>query len=522
MPGSAADLMEAVRLMGLTRRSGKDAHGPVGPNSPQFVPSNDDELWHFIKDRYDIEVSRHKVCADHDAPFEAFANAYFARDEVSLWLGSRGFGGKTFLESLLCFVEETTLGADVVLLGGSQEQALRGHQATQKLWDEPNAPRHLLLDKPTLKRTRLSNGGAINVQAASTTSVRGAHPQRLRIDEADEMEIELVDAAMGQPMESRGIKSQTLFASTHHYPHGTVTELKKRATAKGWRVYTWCYRENVKQTLPNGIKVGWLDQTTVDAARRRVSDEMFRVEYDLQEPSVEGRAISGDAVNAMFNRRFGSFEGTPNEMIEVWCCNEARARWEAAVEAAVAAGDPDADKVDKTPCQSHVYATGVDWGKQRDWTVIATYRMDVSPWWLVAWERTKELPWDVLIKKATDRVARYPGKIAHDRTGIGNVAHDFLGEDVVAKGIVLVGDRRTSLFNQYILAVERGDLDGPRIDSAWYDHYYVTNADLYFGGHPPDSFIAGAMAWSCRDLVYDATLAPYGLSGSSMFGGLGG
>lgn len=500
---SAEEVLKAALAMGKARQQ-MDGDGGGSKNRNVKI-SNDDELWNYVKDTYGVEISRHKVCPHHDTPFEAFANAYFARDGVAIWLGSRGFGGKTYLEALLCFIEETVLGADVALLGGSKEQAQRGHEYTTGWWDHENAPRNLLLGDPTAIRTRLSNGGAETVQAASSKSVRGAHPQRLRIDEADECEIEIIDAALGQPMSKHGVTSHVLMASTHHNPDGTVTELKRRIAedenTSHWRIYSWCYKENLQVFDDEGnVVAGWLEQSEIDKAIERVSPAMFKIEYDLQEPSVNGRAISGDAVDAMFNRKYGTFAGRANEVIERPCCS----MW----------------KITRTPCKNHKYATGVDWGKKRDWTVIITFRMDSDRWWMVSFERSKELPWDVLVEKVKDRMERYPGKLTHDSTGIGEMAHDFLGQDIHPNGIDLNGKRRTTLFTQYVLAVERGDMEAPRITSMYIDHYYATNEMLYQGGHPPDSFIAGAMAWACRDLMYDLSLAPVGVSGQSAFSGI--
>lgn len=96
------------------------------------------------------------------------------------------------------------------------------------------------------------------MQAASPTSVRGAHPQRLRRDEDDEMKLRILDAALGQPVARRGVASQTVIASTHHYARGPVTELRHRiATGElDARVYTWCYRESLHRQLDDGSWVG--------------------------------------------------------------------------------------------------------------------------------------------------------------------------------------------------------------------------------------------------------------------------
>lgn len=446
------------------------------------VPKTDDELWDYVKRTWGYEIPRaiHPDCVvkGHVAPFTAFADSYFARVPNSLWIGSRGFSGKTMLSSLLCITEETTLGADVTLLGGSLEQSGRGHEYTVAFWSLETAPIHLLRSDPTKRETILSNGGRERVQAASSKSVRGAHPQRLRIDEVDEMDIRVFDAAQGQPMAKDGLPSQVTITSTHHYAHGPVTILKRRIAEGEFDcvIYEWCYRESLT-SASGGHETGWLTNSMVAEAKARMSKQMFLVEVELQEPSVEGRAISSQYVDIAFNRDYGVFKGGHSELIEVACCRFM--------------------KPENGPCQHHGYATGVDWGQRRDWSVYVTYRTDVNPWWLVSWERSKDLPWPALLEKFERRMARYPGEAAHDATGMGGrMADDFLRIDAVA--VTLQGNPRNKIFTDYIIGIESQEISGPFIESLWYDHYYVTNDDLYGAGHPPDSFIAGALAWSIR------------------------
>jgi hypothetical protein len=55
-----------------------------------------------------------------------------------------------------------------------------------------------------------------------------------------------------------------------------------------------------------------------------------------------------------------------------------------------------------------------------------------------------------------------------------------------------------AMFSEYITAIERNDLHYPRIDYAYDEHRYVTVDDLFGSGHPPDSVVAGALAWTQR------------------------
>ena len=62
-------------------------------------PRTDDELYELVKTLWGMTIPRHKVCSDHDAPFDAFAAAYFNRMPSILMHGSRGLSGKSQLMS---------------------------------------------------------------------------------------------------------------------------------------------------------------------------------------------------------------------------------------------------------------------------------------------------------------------------------------------------------------------------------------------------------------------------------------
>ncbi len=468
----------------------------------QPIPETDDQLWRYIRDTWGVEIPRlvHPDCAGrHDAPFSAFADAFFCRVPTSLWLGSRGLGGKTLMLALLAATEAAVLAAPVSLLAGSEEQAQNAYGYLTALWERPEAPRSLLVRPPTKTELRLRNRGGVFVHRGSSRSARGQHRPRLRIDEVDEFkrsrsersQIDVLDDALGQPMTQNGVSPQTLLASTWHYHDGAMALLLRRLRGGelDGRLYEWCYKESLERVV-DGQSVGWLPESDVEAMRARMTSQQFAVEVTLQEPRAEDLAIDRTAVDAMWDQRFtaaarlGSssepFRGAPGEYIELPCCD------------------------DYEPGQGahlhHRYATGCDWGRKRDYTAIVTYRTDLEDgWWLVAWEIDQGGDWPHLVRRFNDRVRRFPGHAAYDGTGIG----DGLGAlvEVPATAVLLSGGatgRRAQLFNDYIVAIENRRLLAPRIDRAWEDHRAVSRADLFGGGHPPDSFVAGALAWSCH------------------------
>lgn len=341
------------------------------------------------------------------------------------------------------------LAADVTILGGSGEQALRVIEYLQKLsGDEEN----------TQRRTVYASGGRVTALMASSKSARGPHPQRMRLDEVDEMELAILDAAMGQPMASSAVPKQTVMSSTHHYPDATFTEVLKRAEEKTWPVYEWCYKETSAE--PDG----WLTGEEIESKRGEVTDSMWKAEYDLQEPSPEGRAILPEAIDACFRKALGEYPG-----------------------------DLGREVIIEEPIKGATYATGADWAKKQNFTVIDTFRTDVRPMRRVAWVRLGRMAWPMMIAKFDERVAKYPGGACHDATGLGDVVGDY--QEANARGVVLSGQTRSDVFTKYIAAIEDNAIESPKIRYCEGEHRYCTNEDLMGSGHPPDSFVAGAMAY---------------------------
>jgi hypothetical protein len=373
-------------------------------------------------------------------------------------------------------VEAVTLGASVNLLGGSGEQAKRVHgymtgddtNLPHTFWGFPQAPTHLLLTEPTASTTRLTNFGRIKVLMASQTSVRGPHPQRLRLDEVDEMDLEIFDAAMGQTMEARSIQEQTVASSTWQNPDGTMTEILKRASENGWPVFQWCYKETM---------AGWLTPQQIERKKTTISKAMWVVEYELQEPRGEMFAIDPQKVDAMFKKELGEYEGIPGEVI-------------IAEEPDLGTPDLDFDHPDYVPPGS--YVTGGDWAKKKDKTAIVTFRIDCTPIRIVAFQQMGRIPWPDMVKAFDDQVRMFPGEAVHDATGLGDVVNDLL--TVEAYPIYLIGRYRQDVFSNYIKLIENSEIISPYIRYMHGEHRYCKRDDLYGRGHPPDSFVCCALA----------------------------
>jgi hypothetical protein len=427
-------------------------------------PVDDNELYELVRTIWGVTIPRTRVCAGHVSPFEAFADAFFARSPVTVWKASRGFGGKSRTLAYLTLTEAFVLGANVSLLGGSLEQSKNVHDAMQEGLDAPLAPGYLL-EHYGPSEMKLKNKARVRPLTASQKTVRGPHPQRLRLDEIDEMDIGILDSAMGQPMKSKGIDSQTVMSSTHQYADKTMYEILQRAVENDWPVYQWCYKE-----AANPID-GWLTEEMIARKRQEVSATMFAVEYDLQEPAVGTRAIDTESIEKMF---FLPVVKSPSM------------RSDGAME----------DHTFEEPTRSGDYVTAADWAKERDYTVISTWRTDCHPWELVRYRRGNRRPWPVMVGWFNDIFAAYGGKAIHDGTGVGNVVNDYIDSRSIP--FIMSGRQRSEMLTEYIAAVERGDLVAPRIESAYTAHKYASVEDVYNTtkeAHLPDEMCSFALAW---------------------------
>lgn len=433
------------------------------------TPKTDIELKAFVKEMFGVSVPDVQICPNHSTPWRAFSDAYFARSGTSVWEASRGFGGKTFLLALLGLTEALTLGCDVNILGGSGEQSARVHAHMIRLWESPNAPKRFMVRDPSVTRTRLTTGCQIIALTASQRSVRGPHVARLRLDEVDEMDLKILDAAAGQPMDQNGVRAQTVLSSTHQNADGTFTEVLKRAEEREWHVHRWCYRESMKtESNPEG----WLEPDEVERKKADVTAVMWDNEYELQAPNPEDRAIDPERSVLMFKDELGIFKGRDKEYIEI-----------------------------EAPVTDGKYSTGADWARKKDYTVIVTQRIDVRPVRVIAYEMLNRRPWPDMVQRFDDRLERYhkrgpsgwKGQAFYDETGIGDVVGGYIRHDAV--GVIMVGRDRSDMLSDYIKAIEGQEIVSPNINSMANQHIFASVDDVYGNGHLPDSMSAGALAW---------------------------
>jgi hypothetical protein len=434
------------------------------------LPENDDELAAVVTTMWGVTIPRH-TCGDpdHTAPFQAFADAYFGRGgTITLWHGSRGLSGKSFMLSILGITKAFLLGSDVNLLGGSLAQSTNIHLHMRNAMESENAPRYMVeTESQTL--VKLTNRAHIRPLTASQKTVRGPHPPLLLCDEIDEMDQEILDAALGQPMPQKNylgeiIQPYTVLCSTWQNPQGTFSEMWRRFKEAEMPIVQWCYL-----CTANPID-GWLTQDTIDAKKREIPAEMWRTEYELGEPSIGNRAFNSEAVQAMFDVKPEPLKEKVQKDFEEYTFAEYE--------------------------RDGFYVAAADWGKEQDKTVISVWRGDREPFELVYYMRVNRRPYPQMIGWFNDAIRRYDADAIHDGTGLGNVVNDYV--DTRARSFLMTGEKRAAMLTEYVNGLEKGRLKAPRVKTAYLAHLYAQVGDLYSSSkeyHLPDEVCSFSLAF---------------------------
>lgn len=443
------------------------------------LPQTDDELYWTVRAMWGVHLPRH-TCGnpEHTAPFQAFADAYFRRNgSIVLWHGSRGLSGKSYMLSILGITEAFLKGSDVNMLGGSLAQSANIHEHMRMALTSKNSPTYMIeTESQTL--IKLTNKARVRPLTASQKTVRGPHPPFLILDEIDEMDQDILDAALGQPMPQKNylgewIQPYTVMCSTWQNPEGTFTNMIRRFEEREQPIVRWCYQCSANP------EDGWLTQETIEAKKLEIPAEMWRTEYELGEPAIGNRAFDTEAVDKMFS-----------EVVEP-IRQETKKDYEL--------------KVFAEPERDGDYVVAADWAKEKDYTVISVWRYDRHPVELVYYLRVNRRPYPMMIGWFNDQIKDYNAAAIHDGTGLGNVVNDYV--DVRARSFLMTGIKRDNMLSEYVNAVEKGRLKVPMIKSAYLAHKYCQVGDLYSRSqefHLPDEVCSFALAWKVMGVSHGA------------------
>ncbi|MFA5381826.1 MAG: hypothetical protein WC356_01585 [Candidatus Micrarchaeia archaeon] len=275
---------------------------------------DDKDLLGFIARAYPdksgnpLTIPRAHVCEHHNSPADYICDTFFERVQNSICWSNRG-GGKTLLAGLCTWLDSAFKGGcSTKILGGSQEQSKRVYEhltGEGDGWGLVTEDFQYLLNGEMLAQgSKLNNQSNIQILTASSRSVRGAHPQKMKLDEVDEMDPSIYQAALLVPQTKRGIKSSLQIFSTMHKAYGLMNQVITEADERGYRVYKWCIFDVIERCTPDrecALCELWPDcQGKARAAdgfygiedaitkRRQVSVDTWNSEMLCNKPSQEG------------------------------------------------------------------------------------------------------------------------------------------------------------------------------------------------------------------------------------------
>lgn len=193
-----------------------------------------------------IWLPHYQVCLEHSPVYNYFSDRYFERQLKTIAWACRS-GGKSYLIGLECWMKAIYNPLwEANILAGSRDQAEKSYKATNDFWlatEELLSMASLLQEPPLISVTRFRNGAMYHISTASRKSARGPHQPALYLDEVDEIDVDVFNDAMMQPQSKGSYPASWALCSTMHRVGGLMSDWVDNASARGYKLYTWCILE---------------------------------------------------------------------------------------------------------------------------------------------------------------------------------------------------------------------------------------------------------------------------------------
>lgn len=205
--------------------------------------NDDTTLKRFLNLSLGLKIPSQAICQGHQSPYAYLRDSILAPGIDKICWANRG-GGKTILGAVSTWLDALLLpGCQTKILGGSFEQSTRMYEYTTRFWDNPIFREKYLTKDPMIRTTRLKSGGSYTILTASQKSVRGPHVPRVKLDEIDEFDQDIYEAACFIAQSSRDITACTELFSTMHRPYGLMSSIIDNIDTTGYTLYKWCLFE---------------------------------------------------------------------------------------------------------------------------------------------------------------------------------------------------------------------------------------------------------------------------------------
>ena len=195
---------------------------------------------------FGVNVADVAVCEGHVDPLTFFTEAVYDRPAQALWHGPRG-GGKSYLRALATHCDSLQYDDhETKILGGSEAQSKQIFNAIKSI-SAVKVDREDAVPDVTATKATYSTGSTVEFIPASPKSVRGPHVPSLCLDEVDEIDPEIREAAVGMSMDLHGARGSITMTSTWHRVAGPMADLIDRGRAGMFPVHTFCVFETLER-----------------------------------------------------------------------------------------------------------------------------------------------------------------------------------------------------------------------------------------------------------------------------------
>ena len=220
----------------------------------QVRPLTRPDLKNYIKVFLGIDVPDSRICSEHQSPMdyiwytfcELKRDPQAANHDSIVWANRAG--GKTELAAVATLLDCIFKpNCQVRILGGSGEQASRMYEY---LTGFLHRGYEQFLAGPVRKtKCCFINGSVVEVLTQSATSVRGQHVQKLRCDELELFDEDVLAAAKFTTQSTAKITAGMELISTMHRPYGLMHEVVTSAPKFGTPVFKWCVWETIEKCI---------------------------------------------------------------------------------------------------------------------------------------------------------------------------------------------------------------------------------------------------------------------------------
>ncbi len=251
-------------------------------------PTNDQELWEYIRDECELKIPRKAVCEGHCSPFDFLSDIYFERgNHDKLAVGNRGSGKTQVMGALHAVNARTKPKYTSCTVGAVEAQSVRAYnffreQMMRERW------MRLISGRIAMGKTEITGGGKVEIVIGTITGVNSPHPILAHFDEVELLREGVFDEALNMAQSKNGYRAMNILTSSWKKPRGFVSQLideVQRAEREGevppYQVYRWCVWETTESCehdcdacpFSNVVKGEWEDgsKRTFESACKRGS-----------------------------------------------------------------------------------------------------------------------------------------------------------------------------------------------------------------------------------------------------------